>query len=198
MTAPDLTHAPARPALTVADFERFADAPENTDRRFELIHGEIIEKVPTEEHAVIAGNIHAYLWNFNKQHQLGGRVGVEPRHKIPGDDHNARLPDVAYTSAARALPVTRSGSVPQMPDLCVEVASPDDTPRLLREKAFYYLSNGAVLVWLAYPGVRRVEVCTRNADGAMAILTVGADGTLDGGALLPGFTLPVADIFELG
>lgn len=47
MTAYDLTIE--HQAMTVAEFEQFSDSPENTDRRFELIHGEIVEKVPTED-----------------------------------------------------------------------------------------------------------------------------------------------------
>lgn len=197
MTVHDLTVATEHQAVTVEEFEQFSDAPENTDRRFELIHGEIVEKVPTEEHSIVSGNFHAYIWNFNKLHKLGGRVGVEPRHKMPNDEHNARIPYVALTSAARLLPLTKEGSVPQIPDLCVEVQSPGDSPHQMREKSYYYLKNGTKIVWLAYPALKRVEVCTLNAEGAMQIVTINENGTLDGGEVLPGFTLAINDVFDV-
>jgi len=98
---------------TVEEFEKFADAWENTDRRFELINGEIVEKVPTEKHGTIAGNIFGFVWNFNREHQLGN-VAIEVRHRMLGDKHNARMPDVSFISDPNRTIVER-GSVPQMP-----------------------------------------------------------------------------------
>lgn len=115
------------------------------NRAYELINGEIVEKVPTEEHSLIAGNIFAGLRAFAKEHNLG-RVAFEVRRQIPGDHHNARLPDVEFTSKDRLLPVVREGAVPQMPDLAVEIKSPTDTYIGLREKAIYYLKNRSKLV----------------------------------------------------
>lgn len=61
----------------------------------------------------------------------------------------------------------------------------------MREKATYYLANGAKLVWLVYPRKRVVEVYTGN--GNIDILR--EDDTLSGEDVLPGFTMPVADFF---
>ena len=175
---------------TVDEFEAFAALPENAERRFELVNGEIIETMPTEEHGVIAANILAFIWNFLRTHALG-RVAVEPRHRMPNDDHNALIPDIAFTSHERALPLTTQGPVPQMPDLAVEVKSPDDSILELREKAAYYLANGSRMVWLVLPRPRVIEVYRLNED--VEILT--AADTLQGYAVLPGFTLAVSEIF---
>jgi Uma2 family endonuclease len=78
-----------------------------------------------------------------------------------------------------------------MPDLAVEIKSPDDTVKELREKAAYYLANGARLVWLIYPAKHMVEVYT--PDGDVEILVEG--DLLTGGDVLPGFSLPVAEVF---
>jgi Uma2 family endonuclease len=176
---------------TVEEFEAFADAPENSNRRFELIYGEIVEKVLTEEQAVLVVIVGAYI----KQHSQG-RVALKPLHRTLHDSYNARLPDVAYTSAERLLPITKKGSVPQMPDLCVEIQSPDDKPHEMREKAMYYLRNGARLVWLVYSKTRTIEVCTVNSDGVLQIQVVDERGEINGGEVLPGFTLSVSAIFE--
>jgi Uma2 family endonuclease len=78
-----------------------------------------------------------------------------------------------------------------MPDLAIEIKSPSDTVRLMREKAAYYLATGARQVWLVYPAQRIVEVYNLEAD--VEILMVG--DTLTGGKLLPGFSLPVVEVF---
>ena len=82
---------------TVADFEAFIAQPENTDRLFELIDGEIVEKMPTEKHGVIQAEFARILGNFVRPKKLGW-VAVEARHHAQGDDQNDRLPDVAFTS----------------------------------------------------------------------------------------------------
>jgi Uma2 family endonuclease len=126
-----------------------------------------------------------------------GRVGVEPRHQVLGDNHNARMPDVAFTSTERAGPVVTKGGIPQMPDLAVEIKSPDDRIREMREKADYYLRNGARLVWLVYPDSQSMEVCTLNSEGILQIDPLAADEILRGGDVLPGFSVTVGDFFKV-
>jgi Uma2 family endonuclease len=61
-------------------------------------------------------------------------------------------------------------------------------------KARTYLAGGTLLVWVVWPGQTRIDVWhPSRRSGPMA--TLGAGGTLDGGEVLPGFTLPVADVF---
>ncbi len=174
---------------TVAEFEHFMALPENHDRHYELIHGEIVEKtMPTELHGVIVGRILGELYIHLKAYP-GGRVGAEIRNRMPGDDHNSRQPDISYYADA-SRPIVKQGAVPQMPDLAIEVKSPDDTYKEMREKADYYLSNGTRMVWLIYPEKHLVEVHTPDD---FSILD-DAD-TLDGGDVLPGFKLVVREIF---
>jgi Uma2 family endonuclease len=173
--------------LTVEEFEQFADASENRERLLELIDGEVIERVPTEKHGMIVGNIYGPIWNFVQQHK-SGRVVMEVRHRVTGDRHNARLPDISYIGGKR--PVVEKGSVPRMPDLAVEVKSPDDSLKSMREKARYYLAHGTQLVWLVDPEKRLVEVYTPDDE---QVLT--ENEALSGGNVLSDFTLPVRDIF---
>lgn len=177
--------------LTIEDFEAFIARPENANRRFELIYGEIIESVPTEEHGVIALRIGSRILIFVELHDLG-RAGVEIRYRLPDDPHNARLPDISFTGKARALPLVRQGAVPQMPDLAVEIASPDDDLDNLRKKIAYYLENGTKLAWLVLPEQQQVEIYRADAER----VTLGIEDTLDGGAVLPGFRLSIRYIFQ--
>ncbi|MBL8153321.1 MAG: Uma2 family endonuclease [Anaerolineae bacterium] len=174
---------------TIREFETFMAQPENRDGRFELIHGEIIEKaMPTELHGLIVANLIALLWSFVKQTGRG-RVGAEIRNRMPGDDHNSRQPDISYFADA-SRPIVERGAVPQMPDLAIEVKSPDDSYKAMREKADYYLANGAGMVWLILTEKREVEV---HRPGKLDVLT--ESDILDGGTVLPDFTLPVREIF---
>ena len=105
------------------------------------------------------------------------------------DKRNARLPDVSFRAGSQTI-VTK-GSVPQMPDLAVEVKSPDDAWKDLRAKARYYLANGTKLVWLVEPVRRFVEVYSADDE---QVLFEG--DTLNGGGVLPGFEMPVSAVFE--
>lgn len=176
---------------TVDEFEALVE--KDSDRLLELIHGEIVEKVPTEEHGMIALKVGSRILMFVEPRNLG-RVGVEIRHHVPGDDRNSRLPDVSFTSNLER-PLVKKGSVQGMPDLAVEIKSPDDKWEDLLDKAEYYLQNGAQLVWLMNPENKTVGVCTLDADGKFHMATVDINGTHDGGDVLPGFTLAVKDIF---
>jgi Uma2 family endonuclease len=174
---------------TVDEFEAMIAKPENSDRLFELIDGEIVEKVPTLEHGVISGNIFGPVWNFTRERGIG-RVAQEVRHRVPGDEHNDRLPDVAYY-VDKSRPLLSHGPTPYLPDLAVEVKSPNDSLPKLRAKAQYYLENGCRLVWLVIPDKRLVFVITADDE-----VIFDEDDTLDGGDVLPGFTLAVREIFS--
>lgn len=172
-----------------SEFEQFIALPENRDRRFELIYGEIIEKMPTQLHALIAALIIGHLFNYLTKHPIGWPL-VEARYQLPDDDENSVVPDVSFTRD-RSREIIDQGPIPYMPDLAVEIQSPDDTLKGLREKAAYYIANGTRLVWLVYPHKKLVEVY--RPDDQIDILT--EQDTLEGFDVLPGFTLPVRDIF---
>lgn len=174
--------------MTVEEFEAYIEQAENAGRLFELINGEMIEKVPTEEHGVIVLRIGSALLIFNDKHNLG-IVTTEARHRLPDDDQNALLPDVSFRNATS--PVVRRGAIPTMPDLAVEVQSPNQSDDDMAEKAAYYLAHGSRIVWLVFPAKRTIEV---HQAGRVATLT--ESDTVTGGDVLPGFSLPVRDIFK--
>lgn len=173
---------------TIEQFERDYLSPEHSYRLFELINGEVREKMPTEEHGFLAGYIITMINNFALPKRLG-IAGVEIRYRLPEDKRNSRLPDVSFMKGKRSM--VKQGSVAAMPDLAVEIKSPDDTITEMRETAVYYLANGSRLVWLVYPNYRLVEVYRSDAD----VEILGEADTLSGGDVLPGFTLPVREIF---
>ena len=176
-------------AYSVAQFEEFIARPENEDRLFELIDGEIVEKVVTQQHGIIAAEFATELNLWLRQNPIG-RVAVEARHRPADDDENDRLPDVSFV-ADLSKAVVREGAVLSMPDLAVEIKSPSDSFKKMREKARYYLANGARLVWLAFPEQRIIEVYTPDDE-----FVLSEDEMLKGGDVLPGFAVAVRDVFR--
>src|SRR5579871_2550560 len=108
MMAVQKTKQTENPGITIAEFEDYIALPENDGRRFELINGEIVEKVPTEAHGTYAANIATELNLYKRQH--GGRVTVEARYRPEDDKRNDRLPDVSYTSAEHVEPLVSDGA----------------------------------------------------------------------------------------
>lgn len=178
-----------REKMSRAEFEAFVTLPSNVERVFELINGELIEKMPTQLHALISLILAGALYNFLRNNPVGWAF-VEARYGLPDDKDNDLIPDLSYVRKERG-PVVERGAAPYMPDLAVEIQSPDDSLIGMTEKAAYYLKNGSRLVWLVYPRKKVVEVLTNDSKD---ILTL--EDTLTGGDVLPGFTLPLSELFR--
>lgn len=179
--------------MSAALFDQIADVIEGEGARFELINGRMVEKgMPTEQHGGIAVNIASPAKLYLKANPIG-RVGVEVRHKAEGDENNVRMPDVSVRLVSKSEPVVARGSVRGMPEFAVEIESPDDDIEKMREKAQFYLRNGSRLMWLVRPKLKLVEVYRLNHE--VEIFEIGA--ILSGYDVLPGFELPVAEVFDV-
>jgi Uma2 family endonuclease len=77
------------------------------------------------------------------------------------------------------------------PDLAVEVLSPSDRMADALAKVAMYLQAGTRLVWLVNPATRTVVVFRSEVDPE----TLGETDALDGDNVLPGFSVPVTEIF---
>lgn len=174
---------------TYAQYVAFCDLPENEGRIFELIDGEIVEKMASHKPSKVAARIVRFVDTFVDEHDLGDVTGADGGYQM--NDENTFIPDVAFISRER-LPVEPAREAPVPPDLAVEVKSPTDRIRTLRRKAERHLELGTKLVWLVFPDEQKVEVYMPDAD----VISVDIEGVLDGGTALPGFTLPVKNIFR--
>lgn len=177
---------------TLHTAEEFFRAYSSKEGDYELVRGEVIEMPPPGWiHGGVATNIAIALGTFARQHDLG-RVVVESGFTLERDPDTVRGPDVAFVRKDRVPaggPTT--AFFPGAPDLAVEVVSPDDTAAGLEAKVHEYLSSGTQQVWLAYPESRRVHVYHR--DGTARWYT--EEDTLESGDLLPGFSVPVRELF---
>lgn len=174
--------------ITVDEFEKIIARPENLHRRLELINGEIEERVPTEKHGEIIITIGGELYIFLRKNPIG-RATTDARHRVAGDEHNDRRPDISVRLDVER-PAVEHGAVSGLPEFIIEVQSPSDSLKRMQSRADYYLANGTKLVWLVYPAKQIVEVLT-PAD--RQLLTI--EDTLTGGDVLPEFSLPVKTIF---
>ena len=162
-------------------------------RLYELVDSVLVEKVMALLESMIAVIISAELFRFIKGKSLGIVTGADGMMRLaPG---LIRIPDVAFIRKAQ-FPGGRVGTdpIPDIhPDLAVEVLSPSNTVEELDEKLIDYFRSGTELVWYVEPDSRSVLVFT-DPDRANAVRLSVAD-TLDGGTVLPGFTLAVAALF---
>ena len=173
---------------TVADVVAI-DAHE--DRLCELIDGVLVEKPMGYRESLLAVAIGAALRAFVVPRKLGAVTGADGMVQLfPGQ---VRIPDVAYVSRQR-LPGGRVPSEPVphlVPDLAVEVLSKSNTQAEMARKRRDYFEAGVRLLWLVDLDARVVTVFTGPEESS----TLDPNGVLDGGAVLPGFTLPLPGLF---
>lgn len=172
---------------TVEEFDRLVELPENADRRLEYIGGEIIEVVSNTYASAVASLISYWLNHYIIQHKSGYVTGADGGYIVAGERY---IPDVAFISKVRQPTLSDRPYNPLAPDLAVEVLSPSNDPRTMRLKVANYLTAGTV-VWIVDPERKSVEIYTPG----QTAYTAGFHDVLDGGSVLPGFSLAVRDIF---
>lgn len=163
------------------------------DGRWELINGELVEMSPAgDDHGAYGAAIIIHLGGYVFSRRLGRVYNADTGFVIPGDSPAVRMPDVAFVRADR-LPADRDRTrfVRVVPDFAVEVISPSESGGEVLAKVVMWLEAGVRLLWLVDPAAKTVLVFA--AGQAPRALTI--EHTLDGGDVLPGFELPVRDIF---
>ena len=149
------------------------------------------EKAVGYRESLLAVFLATLLDRFVRDGNLGLITGEQGTIRLfPG---LVRIPDVAFTSWNR-LPNRRvpEAPIPHLaPDLAVEILSGGNTASEMARKRLEYFAAGVRLVWEVDPDSRTVVVF--NAPESMTMLT--ATDVLDGGDVLPGFTLPLAQLF---
>jgi Uma2 family endonuclease len=163
--------------------------------RYELVKGELKRMPPTgDEHGGVTMELAASLHRYIKLNNLGRVYAAETGFKLESDPDTVRAPDIAFVSAQRIQAAGRiQGYRSGAPDLAVEVMSPSNTKREMTEKAKDYFAAGARLVWVVNPKLKVVTVYHSPRD----IITLTEKDTLDGGSVVPGFQISVADIFAI-
>ena len=161
----------------------------------ELIRGVLHETVSTGgEHGDIAVALGAEVRSFVRPRRLGRVGGSDTGIRLERDPDTVREPDVYYISADKLpLNVRIAGYYEVVPDMVAEVLSPNDSRAEFDAKIRMWLDFGVRLALAVYPASRTIAV---HQIGGPAV-TLGYDDTLDGGDVIPGFSCPVRDIFDL-
>lgn len=182
---------PARDTGELLTIEQFARLPDDATRK-ELVRGRVVRE-PTAgfEHGGIAMNVGHRLREFVVREDLGMVVAAETGFVLFEDPPTVRAPDAAFVAKER-LPEDRTGFARLAPDLAVEVVSPSNTMAQVHDKVCDFLDAGTRTVWIIEPRRRTVTVYRSRDD--IRLLT--EEDELDGGDVLPGFRVPVAELFE--
>ena len=179
--------------ISAERFFELVDAPEYQDRVLELVHGALLEfPLFSILHGVITARLALCVGTFVERNALGEssiRTGFVLERNLDRGD-TVRILDFAFVGAAMACSTLYDSLYEGGPDLAVEVISPNNKAGDTHLKVMQLLKAGTRLVWLVYPETRSVVVQT--ADGAT---TLSETDTLSGGDVLPGFNIPISDIF---
>ncbi len=182
-----------RPRLMTAD--EFLEMEPVPGKRYELIRGVLTEKTvgTGHPHAITVFRTSGIMFQYTEATGYGEAMTGEPGYRLEQDPDTVRCPDIAWFAPGRIPPGT-SGFPDLTPDLCIEVASPSNSraDRLLSDKAQMWLDFGAREVWVPNP---EATTLTRYRPGQPPEVLNG-DDILDGGELLPGFSVAVWQLFR--
>ena len=183
-----------RQVISAEGFLEIAGRPEYNDRIIELVEGEIVEmSKPTGLHGQITMLLGARIFNYVVEKGLGVVTAAETGfilERNPDGRDTVRALDIAFLSSAGVPAILPDQLVDVAPDLAVEVISPSNEAADIHCKIRQLLAAGTTLVWIVYPSTRTVEVHSHS--GAT---TLEGDDNLSGGDVLPGFEVPVREIF---
>jgi Uma2 family endonuclease len=165
------------------------------DELYEIIDGRRVGLPPMGIRAAwIATLLVEHLSHFGRAQNLGRTVGEGLFRLTLPIDRNRR-PDVAFVAYdrwAKSRPLPESDNAwDVLPNLVVEVISPTDLAEDVQVKVVEYFQAGVSLLWVIYPRTRQVHVY----ESLSSIRGLSRADELDGGKVLPGFRLPLTELF---
>ena len=182
------------PAPGTATEKDVIQAEERENRLCELVDGTLVEKAVGFEQGRLALRLGHLVSSYLDETDLGVGVGADGMMRFaPG---LVRIPDVSFVSWDR-LPGRESPEEPipdPAPDLAVEVLSEGNTRAEMARKVREYFEAGVVLVWLIDPKKRSARVYSEVGKSIL----LREDQYLDGGDVLPGFTVKLSDLLDRG
>lgn len=178
-------------ATTPDELLRMGDA----GKGYELVDGELKELAVSKESSRVAGRICTRLDIFCEPRNLGWVFPEGTSFRcFPADRKRVRRADTAFIGVDRMPPASYrdEGHCGTVPDLVVEVVSPNDIAEDHERKVGEWLAAGVKLLWEVFPATRTVRA--HQPDGPIAVFR--AADTLTADPVLPGFACPVADLFR--
>jgi Uma2 family endonuclease len=158
-------------------------------QRHELVEGEVRTMSPAgADHGDVTLLIASHLLTYVRPRRAGKVYSSDTGFVLTSNPDTVRCPDVGFVRAERVVRTTKA--FPGPPDLAVEVVSPSDRYSDVEEKVFDYLAAGTLVVIVVDPQLRVARIHTIS--GARY---VPADGSLDAGDVVPGWSLPLSELF---
>lgn len=165
---------------------------------YEVVEGELIMSPAGMDHGAVIANLTILLGQYVRAQRLGLLLDGQTGCRMKSGDLFS--PDISFVTSERwtACQMTKETFFVGAPDLVIEVLSPSDTMGVIDEKFRQYFENGAKLAWLVNPLTRTVLVYHPPVPllhpSADQLLTI--HNQLDGESLIPGFKLPISEIFD--
>lgn len=172
------------------DLWRIAHLPQSQQHTFELIQGKILEKPPLSWLAnYTAVRLQAFLEKYLCCHPVGQVTALNTGYTL--NPYNVLIPTIGF-SAIQQLPDLRVNPyLPYAPDLAIEIQESDDLTR-----ARHYLRYGTHVVWLISLREKAIVIAQWASITMHELETLKVIASLEGGELLPGFSLRLTDLFS--
>jgi Uma2 family endonuclease len=188
----DVSTATIKNLLTTEEFARLPEPDDGSKQ--ELVRGEVVTMpVPGFLHGLVVGNVAFSLNSYVRKAKLG-HVVISSGVITEKDPDSVRGPDVSFWTYKR-LPFDHEpfyyASIAA--DLYVEVTSHVPRSDKMTCKVREYFASGALMVWVVDPEARTVTIYRKPGDGRV----FWEDATITGEDVVPGFTCPVAEFFQL-
>ena len=178
--------------LTAEEFMHLPDSPDGS--RYELVRGVVVVTPPTQyPHGKYCFRIALLVGSHVVANGLGEMTCNDSGVVTETDPDSVRGPDVAYFSKERMPEPPKSGYPDVLPDLVAEVLSPNDRPGKVQEKVDEYLAAGVRIVWVVDP--IDLSVTVHRPAEEKKVLQLGT--MITGEDVLPGFSIPVAELFDI-
>lgn len=162
--------------------------------RAELVKGELrTYPLADMEHGYVAMQVGSRLAEHVSTNELGTVYAAGTGFQIAWNPDTVRAPDVAFLGRQNSEEARDAeGYWPGAPDLAVEVISPSDAYSDVEDKVLDWLNAGCLMVVVVDP--RRETVTVYRSRAEIAILT--RDERLDGGEVVPGWSLNLQELFS--
>jgi Uma2 family endonuclease len=187
-----MSTAAAPRIITPDEFYRMGDAAKG----FELVNGEMKELGMSARSCRVGGKVYHQFENHSLQHNSGWAFPPETGYRCFAADRSlVRKPDASFIALNRMTreQYEEEGYIDIVPDLVVEVISPNDRAADVEEKLAEWLGAGVKVVWIINPESRTIRIHRRDGESAF----LRSSDTLSAHDVLPGFSLPVAELFRV-
>ncbi len=162
--------------------------------QYELVHGQLVERTMGQQTGWIAAAVITLLGTYLLKHPIGDVYSKSCSYRcFPHEPEMVRRPDVSLILHGR-LPLDQflKGHARIVPDLVVEVLSPNDLAYDVTEKIHDYFRAGVPLIWEVSPSTRSVTV---YEEGGRSVQLLQHEDRITGGDVLPGFECCVSEFF---